>query len=97
MTGYGIAALAGAAMFASDAIATVMVMEESRGHGWTAGLLDTMGWYVAITTTTISVTALQGHNLTEKILVIAFVSTANLIGTKFGQVMGSWLTKRQEA
>ena len=86
---FWIVALASVTMLATDVIATVMVMAEARNRGWLAGWLDTAQWLVGIVTTTVSVTALQGHSWTEKILVLLFVSAANLFGTKLGQVIGS--------
>jgi hypothetical protein len=39
-----------------------MVQAEAANLGWLAGFCDTAGWYVAIATTTISVTSLSGHD-----------------------------------
>ena len=87
------ALLAAAAMVISDILATVMVMAEAREMGWLAGLLDMLGWYVGILTTTVSVSTLSGHDTADKIYVLAFVGLANVIGTKLGQVTGSRLLK----
>lgn len=89
MSMWQIVALAGAAMAVSDILATIMVMAEARGRGWLAGALDSAGWLVTITTTTISVTALQGNSFTEKVAVVCVVTAANLLGTKAGQMIGS--------
>jgi hypothetical protein len=51
--------------------------------------MDSAAWVVGICTATIAITALQGHNLTDKALVVVLVSAANLFGTKLGQVIGS--------
>ena len=53
-----------------------------------AGVLDTVGWLVAITTTFISVDSLQGHNTGQKIAVIVSVSFANFFGTYTGTKLG---------
>lgn len=88
-----IALIAAATMVVTDVIGVVMVQAEAHNRGWLAGWLDTLGWLVGIATTTISVTALQGHSLSEKILVVGLVSAANLFGTKLGQVVGKRIVK----
>jgi hypothetical protein len=87
------ALVAAVAMVVSDVLGTCMVMAEARAMGWTAGLLDMLGWYVSIATTTISVTTLGGHDLTNKIYVLTFVGLANIFGTKLGQLTGSRFLK----
>ena len=86
-----VALIAALAMVANDICSTILVMAEAAERGWLAGAMDTLGWGVAICTTTISVTALQGHSLSEKVWVVALVSSANLFGTKLGQVAGTRL------
>lgn len=83
-----VALIAAAAMVATDVLGVIMVQAEARNRGWLAGWMDTAQWLVGIATTTISVTALQGHSVSEKVLVVGLVSTANLFGTKLGQVIG---------
>lgn len=83
-----VAIIAAATMVVTDVLGVVMVMAEARNRGWLAGWMDTAQWIVGITTTTITVTALQGHSLSEKVLVVVLVSLANLFGTKLGQVIG---------
>ena len=89
------ALIAALCMVAQDVLGSVMVMAEAGNRGWLAGFMDTLGWYVAIATTTISVTALQGHNTTEKVLVLVLVGAANLFGTKLGVASGNWLLHRK--
>ena len=83
------AVIAAVTMLFTDVLGTVMVIAEAHEQGWLAGWMDTAQWLVGITTTTITVTALQGHNLNQKIAVIVLVSAANLFGTKLGQMIGS--------
>jgi hypothetical protein len=83
-----IALLAAAAMFLQDLIAVPLTQAEARNKAHLAGLLDTVGWLVAIATTFISVNTLQGHNMTEKVLVVAFVSASNYFGTYLGTKLG---------
>jgi len=83
-----VALIAAAAMVVTDVMGVIMVMAEAHNRGWLAGWMDTAQWLVGIVTTTISVTALQGHSFGEKALVVLLVSAANLFGTKLGQVIG---------
>jgi hypothetical protein len=89
-----IAIWAALAMVASDVLATIMVQAEAANRGWLAGAMDTAGWYVGITTTTISVTTLNGNNTDAKVAVLVLVGAANLFGTKLGQVTGQRLLRR---
>lgn len=82
------ALIAAVTMVVTDVLGVVMVQAEARNRGWLAGWCDTAQWLVGIATTTISVTALQGHSLAEKVWVVALVSAANLFGTKLGAVIG---------
>lgn len=89
-----VALVAAVTMLLTDCLATVMVQMEAANHGWIAGFLDAAGWIVSIACTAISVNVLTGHNNTrEKILVITFVTVANVLGTKLGQVLGSRILK----
>lgn len=89
MSTWLVVALAAVAMLFTDVLGTVMVVAESKGRGWLAGWCDTSGWLVSITTTTISVASLTGHDVARKIAVVVFVSFANLFGTKLGSWVGS--------
>jgi len=96
-----VAVLAALCMVVQDVVATIMVMAEAANRGWLAGVMDTVGWYFSITTTSISVTALQSHVVSEKVEVLLLVGLANLFGTKLGQVTGHrllgsrWLVVRE--
>jgi hypothetical protein len=52
-------------------------------------------WIASISTTTISVTALQGHHLTAKIAVLASVELANVVGCYVGVAIGKRLIKER--
>lgn len=84
-----IALYAAIAMIAQDIIAVPLVQAEARNRAVLAGILDTLGWLVMITTTYISVNTLQGHDTKEKVLVIVAVSCANFIGTYTGTKLGA--------
>jgi hypothetical protein len=92
-----IALIAALAMVATDVLGTVMVMAEAKERGWLAGIMDCLGWYVSILTTTISVTSLQGHDTTQKVWVLVLVGAANIFGTKLGVVTGRALMRRYPA
>lgn len=85
-----IALVAAIAMFAQDVISAPLTQAQARNNYHMAGQLDTVGYLVAITTTLISVNALNGHSLVEKVLVIGFVSVANYTG----MYLGTWLGQR---
>lgn len=87
------AIIAAIAMVIQDVLGTIMVMAEAKNRGWLAGVMDSAGWIVSITTATIAITAFQGHNMNEKVLVVILVSLANLFGTKLGQMIGSRYVK----
>jgi membrane protein YqaA with SNARE-associated domain len=83
-----IAVLAAVCMIFQDCLGVLMVQSEARNHGWLAGLCDSVQWLFAIATTAITVTALQGHSLHEKVLVIILVTMANLVGSQLGVLVG---------
>lgn len=89
-----VAVWAALAMVVTDVLGTIMVQAEAANRGWLAGCCDTLGWYVSIATTTISVTTLAGHDTAKKVWVLVLVGAANLLGTKLGQVTGKWLLGR---
>lgn len=86
-----LALIAALTMVATDVLGVILVQAEAANRGWLAGVVDAAQWGVGIATTTISVTALQGHSLREKVLVVILVTLANLLGTKLGQVTGKRL------
>ena len=88
-----VALLAAVTMVVTDVLGVILVQAEAANRGWLAGWMDTAQWLVGIVTTTISVTALQGHSFSEKALVVGLVSAANLLGTKLGQVLGARLLR----
>ncbi len=83
------ALIAAVAMVVTDILGVVMVQAEARNRGWLAGWMDTAAWLVGITTTTLTVTTLQGHSTVDKVAMVTLVSAANLFGTKLGQVIGA--------
>ena len=84
-----VALIAALAMLVQDALSTVLVMAEAKNRGWLAGSMDAAAWIVGITTTTISINALNGNDFTTKVEVVVLVSVANVLGTKIGQLIGS--------
>lgn len=92
-----VALIAAGCMVLQDIISVILVQAEAANRGWLAGICDMFGWYLAIATTSISVTSLQGHSLSQKIWVLALVGAANIVGTKSGQVLGKRLLKQMNA
>lgn len=90
----GVAVLAAVAMLVQDVFGAAMVLLEAKEHGWVAGALDSGMWLFGILTTSISVTALQGHDTVEKVMVLGLVSVANVVGTRLGVWMGHLLNQR---
>lgn len=92
-----VAVLAALAMVINDVLGVLMVQAEARNRGFLAGVFDSLQWYAAITTTAISVTALQGHDTAEKALVIVLVTLANLAGSALGVFLGRRLIHEKPA
>jgi hypothetical protein len=82
------ALLAAVAMLIQDILGTLLVQAEARNRALLSAALDAVGWGAAIATTTISVSALQGHDLGLKVLVIVAVTAANIVGSWAGVVIG---------
>lgn len=88
------AILAAVAMFGQDLVSVILVQAEARNRAHLAGLMDTVGWLLAITTTSISVSTLTGHGaITQKVLVVGLVSIANYAGTVTGTRIGERMVK----
>lgn len=88
MSAVEIVALASGAMVFQDVLGTCLTQAQARDRAVLSGWLDTVAWGAAIATTSISVTALQGHNTGLKVAVIAGVSAANFCGSWLGTIIG---------
>lgn len=91
-----VALVAAICMLLTDIAYSAMTMAQASGRGWLAGGLDCLGWYIGITTTTISVTTLGGHGSllsAGKLEVLICVGLANVLGTQLGEVTGKLLLK----
>ena len=80
--------LAAGSMVVQDVVGVCLVQAEARDRGWLSGALDAVGWLFAIATTSISVTALQGHDTGLKVALVGAVTAANVFGSTLGQVIG---------
>lgn len=80
-------------MVVQDILGVLMVQAEARNRGWLTGTFDSLGWLAAIFTTTLSVTALQGHDTTLKVVVVAAVTAANFAGSLIGVAIGKRFIK----
>lgn len=76
------------AMLVQDVTAVLLVQAEARNRAGLSALFDSIMWLASIATTTISVTALQGHHITAKVQVIAAVELANIAGAYIGVAIG---------
>ncbi len=86
------------AMLTNDVLAVLLVQAEARNRATLAAALDSAMWLASIATTTISVTALQGHNLDVKTVVIIAVTLANVAGSFAGVKIGErYIRAKQEA
>lgn len=91
----GVVALAALAMVIQDVFGVLLTQAQARNHGWLAGTFDSLQWGAAIVTTTVSVTALQGHDLPFKVAVIAAVTVANFAGALLGVALGKRFIKEE--
>lgn len=91
-----IAILAALSMVAQDILEVCKDQAQARNRAVLAGLFDSLMWLALITTTSISVTALQGHKTSQKVLVIILVSAANFIGQFTGVLIGKKYIKENK-
>ena len=92
-----IALWAALAMVAQDILAVCLVQAEARNRAGLAAGLDAAMWLASITTTSISVTALQSHHLGREATVIAAVTLANVVGSFTGVKIGKRLIRDKTA
>ena len=91
-----IALIAALAMVAQDVLAVCMTQAEARNKGLLAGLLDAGMFLFALATYHLSLNALNGHSMTEKIIVIGAVTAANILGSLLGVKIGKRWIKDDE-
>lgn len=80
--------LAAIAMLVQDVLAVLLTQSEARNKAGMSAIFDSLMWLCGIATTTISVTALQGHSFGTKVAVILAVTGANVAGTLIGVAIG---------
>lgn len=90
-----IALWAALAMLVNDVAAVLLVQSEARNRAGLAAIFDCVMWLASISTTTISVTALQGHQLGAKALVVVLVTLANVAGCYIGVGIGRRLIREK--
>lgn len=88
-----IAIVAAIAMIIQDILGTLLVQANARDRAVLSGFLDSLGWFAGIITTTLSVTAIQGHDWPAKITMCAFVTAANFGGSYIGVKVGERFLK----
>lgn len=92
MSALGIALLAAASMFLQDLLGVGLVQAEARNKANLAAIFDSLGYFAALATMAISINAVNGGSLSEKALVLGFVSVANYAGTYLGVRLGKrWI------
>lgn len=91
------ALVAAGAMLINDVAAVLLVQAEARNRAGLAAIFDSIMWLASIGTTTISVTALQGHQLGAKAFVIVAVTGANIAGAYIGVAIGRRFIKDKQA
>lgn len=90
-----VAGSAAAAMLVSNVLGTVRVQAEAANKAHLSGLIAATGQGFALITTVISVTALQGHGLLSKAIVVAAVMGATYLGTTWGVSIGKRIIRRK--
>ncbi len=91
-----VALYAALAMLVNDVTAVLLVQAEARNRASLAAIFDSVMWLASILTTTISVTALQGHHVGTKTLVIVAVTLANVAGCYIGVAIGKRFIKEDD-
>jgi hypothetical protein len=86
-----IAVIAGLSMVVQDVLAVCMVQAENRNRGWVAGFCDAGMWLMALFSYDKAITS-TGH---ERLLVILFVTAANIFGNRLGVFIGNKVVKEQ--
>jgi hypothetical protein len=89
--------LAAIAMLVQNVLAVFLVQAEARNRALLAGLLDCLMWPAGMVTTTITVTALQGHHAGLKGEVIAAVTLANFVGSSAAVSLGRRFIRARQA
>jgi hypothetical protein len=90
------AGAAAGAMLVNDVAAVLLVQAEARNRAGLAAIFDSIMWLASISTTTISVTALQGHQPGAKALVVIAVTLANVAGCYIGVAIGRRTIKERK-
>jgi hypothetical protein len=90
-----VALYAALAMLVIDVAAVLLVQSEARNRAGLAAIFDSIMWLASITTTTVSVTALQGHHLSTKVSVLIAVELANVAGCYIGVAIGRRYVKER--
>ena len=97
MPTWELALLAGLIMVVQDILNIAQTQANNRGKAHLSGLLDMASWLVTISTTTMTVTSLQGHDMARKIAIVGAVSAANYVGSVLGVKIGDRLIKPKDS
>ena len=84
-------------MVIQDIMGVLLVQAEARNRAGLSALFDSIMWLAQISTVTISVTALQGHSLSAKAMVLVAVELANVAGCYIGGAVGKRTIRERKA
>jgi hypothetical protein len=82
-------------MLVQDVTAVLLVQAEARNHAVLSAVFDSVMWLASIACTTVSVTTLQGHHTSAKVIVLVAVEMANVAGSIIGVRIGKRLIKER--
>jgi len=85
------------AMLVQDVMAVLLVQAEARNRATLSAILDAVMWPAGMACTTISVTALQGHHLGTKAVVVIAVELANVAGSYIAVGIGKRYIREKRA
>jgi hypothetical protein len=83
-----VALLAASSMVCQDIFEVLKDQSQARNRAFLAGCFDSLMYLALLTSNYIAITTLQGHKLSEKILVVSLVTVANFIGQGSGVLLG---------
>lgn len=83
-----VVSLAFVIMYVLNILEVMWTQAAARNRAYLTGALSTLWWLANMMTTFITVTALDGHNDTYKLILVGVISVANFIGTAHGVKIG---------
>lgn len=87
--------VASLAMVVDDILAVLLVQSESRNRPVMAGVLDSIMWLASMIVTVTTVTTMQSHHTSTKVLVVCAITLANFTGSLVGVQIGKRIIKER--